>query len=133
MKNINKKQLALTENKIDSKPFFLIKTDVCTFEMLKSLRTDIWGLYRYKHYVSSNNKSKRQQQLLNQSVAIVPYYGFKAFESSIFRILKKICFCNINVAHIPMLSHRLVIQNLKILKALMNLKRFWFWLFFLFF
>ena len=31
----------MEDNKIDSKPFFLIKTDVCTFEMLKSLRTDI--------------------------------------------------------------------------------------------
>jgi hypothetical protein len=49
--------------------------------------------------------------------------GFKAFESSVFRICKKRKVCNINVAHIPMLSHRLVSRNLKIPLALMNLKR----------
>ena len=57
----------MEDNKTVSKPFFLIKTDICTFEMLKSLRTEIWGLYRYKRYVSSNNNMKRQQHLLNQS------------------------------------------------------------------
>ena len=31
----------MEDNKIDSKQFFLIKTDICTFEMLKSLRTEI--------------------------------------------------------------------------------------------
>ena len=41
MKNINKKQLVEKDNKTVSKPFFLIKTDICTFEMLKSLRTEI--------------------------------------------------------------------------------------------
>ena len=73
---------------------------------------------------------KRQQQLLNrlQSKHFSILMVLKVL-TLVFLELKKVCFCHINVAHIPMLSHRLVIQNLKILKALMNLKLFWFWLF----
>ena len=41
MKNIKRKQIAEKDNKIDFKQFFLIKTDVCMFQMLKSLRIDI--------------------------------------------------------------------------------------------